>query len=79
MKKRVARGLCPAFSFPSHVPFISVWEYAAPARVSRPERSDRVSEEVQYHRPIIILPTPRSRIFPLPNKAVNVPITTVLT
>lgn len=79
MKKRVARGLYPVFSFPSHVPFISVREYAAPAGASRPERSDRVSEEVQYHRPIIILPMPCSRIFPLPYNAVNAPIITVLT
>lgn len=79
MEKRVPRGLCPAFFFPPHILFISVWKYAAPAAVSRPEHSDRVSEEAQHHRPAIILPTPRSRIFPLPNKAANTQIATVLT
>lgn len=78
MKKRVPRGLCSAF-FPSNVPFFPVCAHAAPAAVSRPEHSDRVSEEAQHHRQTIILPTLCSRIFPLPNRAVNTLITTVLT
>lgn len=80
MKKRVRRGLCSCLFLSRRTVILSVVrESAAPATVSRPERSDRVSEEAQYHRPVIILLTPRSRIFSLPNRAVHTQITAVLT
>lgn len=64
MKKRVPRGLCPAFSLSLHLLLILESVSAAPAAVSRPEHRDRVSEEAQYHTLVIIPLTHRRRISP---------------
>ncbi len=44
-------------------------EQLTPAAVSRPERSDQVSEEASFHRLQHFALTPRSRIFSLPHEA----------
>jgi hypothetical protein len=71
MEKRQRRILILPLSPSWHLPYFRPRKPVTPAAAERQERSDRVSEEAEYHPVPHILLTPGSRIFLLPHEALH--------